>query len=396
MQRYAKSQWFAGFFAAAILIAALSGCGSQATPPAATTAPTVAPTQAPATPTLAPATPTLVPATPTQEAPTLEPSPTPESATATPMAPTLPTPPDAADLAYDPDTQEITYSSPSAIKALVEFYRAELPAAGWQEDAAVAMVTDEVGAINFAKGQATLNIMMVKADSGTRVDISTSGLGNEQVAGGTPEATNPAPPAALKAEDKDGLPVPEDYTQYVGDSGAYRRSLTTVSPSALSAVLALYRSELTARGWRELPGGAAPTDSKADLSFDHPAQGQLALSLTRNADNGTDISLVVHDQAAAKKAGILPPTGQARIYFGNVTDGEVIFKIDGKEIKVGVQDPSQRSMEGVPFVDLAPGKHDFTLTLKGQTPLKDAIPVAAGETWALAAGPGGALPLQMY
>ena len=393
MQRLAKSQWFTGFFAAAILIAALSGCGSQATPPTATTAPTVAPTQAPATPTQAPATPTLAPATPTQEAPTLEPSPTPESATATPMPPTLPAPPDAENLTYDSDTQEITYSSPSAIKTLVDFYRAELPAAGWQEDAAVAMVTDEVGAINFAKGQATANIMMVKADSGTNVVISTSGLGNEQATGGTPEATNPAP---LTAEDKDGLPVPADYTQYVGDSGAYRRSLTAVSPSALSAVLALYRSELTTRGWHEMPSGVAPTDSKADLLFDHPAQGQLALSLTRNADSGTDISLVVHDQAAAKKAGILPPTGRARIYFGNVTDGEVIFKIDGKEIKVGVQDPSQRSMEGVPFVDLAPGKHDFTLTLKGQAPLKDAIPVAAGETWALAAGPGGALPLQMY
>jgi hypothetical protein len=312
------------------------------------------------------------------------------------MPPTLPTPPDAAELKYDPDTQEISYSSPSAINALVEFYRTELPAAGWQEDAAVAMVTDDVGAINFAKGQATLNIMMVKADSGTSVVISTSGLGNEQAAGGTPEATNPTPSGTLKAQDKDGLPVPEDYTQYVGDSGAYRRSLTAVSPSALSAVLALYRTELTTRGWHELPASLAPTDSKADLLFDHLEQGQLALSLTRNADNGTDISLVVHDQAAAQKAGILPPTGRARIYFGNVTDGEVIFKIDGKEIKVGVQDPSQRSMAGVPFVDLAPGRHDFTLTLKGQTPIKDAIPLAAGETWALAAGPGGALPLQMY
>lgn len=396
MQRLAKLQWFGGFFMAVILVAALSGCGGQAAPAAATAAPTVAPTLAPATPTQAPATPTQVPATPTQAAPTLEPSPTAEGTTATPMPPKLPTPPDAADLAYDPDTQEITYSSPSAIKALVEFYRAELPAAGWQEDAAVAMVTDDVGAINFAKGQATLDIMMVKADNGTRVVISTSGLGDEQAAGGTPEATNPTPSGTLKAEDKDGLPVPEDHTEYVGDSGAYRRSLTAVSPSALNAVLALYRSELTTRGWQELPGSAAPTDSKADLSFDHPAQGQLALSLTRNADGGTDISLVVHDQAAAKKAGILPPTGQARIYFGNVTDGEVIFKIDGKEIKVGVQDPSQRSMEGVPFIDLAPGKHDFTLTLKGQAPLKDTIPVAAGETWALAAGPGGALPLQMY
>ena len=130
--------------------------------------------------------------------------------------------------------------------------------------------------------------------------------------------------------------------------------------------------------------------------FDSPDQGRLELALTRNAAGGTDISVVVRLEAAAKAAGILPSAGKARIYLGNMTDSAVTFSIDGKDITVPVQDPSSNSMKNVPFVDLAPGKHDFTLTLAGQAPTKDMIEIKSGETWALVAGPGGALPLEMY
>ena len=104
----------------------------------------------------------------------------------------------------------------------------------------------------------------------------------------------------------------------------------------------------------------------------------------------------MRSEAAAKAAGVLPPTGKARIYFGNINETPVTFNFDGKDVKVPVQSPGDTSMKDVPFVDVAQGRHAFTLTLPGQAPVKDEMTVGANETWALAAGPGGALPLQMY
>jgi hypothetical protein len=45
---------------------------------------------------------------------------------------------------------------------------------------------------------------------------------------------------------------------------------------------------------------------------------------------------------------------------------------------------------------LAPGKYPFTLALPGQALVKDNIEIGANEIWALVAGPGGALPMQMF
>ena len=201
---------------------------------------------------------------------------------------------------------------------------------------------------------------------------------------------------ALKAEDKDGLPVPDNYTSYVGENGAYRQSVTAVSPSDLKTVLEFYRRELSARQWIELPGTGGTTDSEATVSYEKADKQALVLKLTHNAEGGTDINLTVKLEGAASEAGILPPSGQARVYLGNMTDAQVVFTINQKDIKVTVQDPAQNSMKGVPFVDVSPGRQDFTLTMAGQSPIKDSMQLGPDETWALIAGPGGALPLQMY
>jgi len=401
----------------AFVIAALAGCGGRptATPApigAATAAPTLAPTPVPPSPTPAPPTatqpaPTATPAPPTPtvaptatEPPTPEPTATAELPEATSVAGDaadqlpVPVPTDAADIEHDADTGDISFSSPSDVQTLVKFYRQEMAALGWQEDESGALVTDALGSLDFTRGDAAASLMILNVGDNSLVSISTLGL--EMVAA-TPEATEQAPTEALTAEDDDGLPLPSDHTQYMGESGAYRRSLTTVSPSALKDVLALYRTELAARQWNELPATVAPTDAEATLLYDNLDNGQLELKLKANADGGTDISMVVRSEAAAKKDGILPPAGKARIYLGNMSDAAVTFHLDGKDIEVAVDSQGQpASMADVPSVDVAPGKHEFTLTLSGQPPITDTIEVAAGETWALVAGPDGALPLQMY
>jgi hypothetical protein len=320
--------------------------------------------------------------------------------TAVPGQPDLPTPADAKDLVYSADAQEVTYTSPSDVKTLVKFYRQALPGQGWEEDETAALVSDSVASLEFSKGDASLSFTMANDGAGgdTEVSIDLSGM---MAAAGTESPTTTAADQSgtetLTAEDKDGLPVPDNYTNFSSETSPYRHSLTATSPSALKAVLEFYRRELPALKWQEVPGGAGATDTQATLTFENSTeQAHLALGLTRNADGGTDINIATKLEGAAKQAGVLPSSGQARIYLGNITDGQVVFTINQKEIKVGVQSPNPTSMQDVPFVDVAPGEYDFTLAVPGQTSVKDKIKVGPDEVWALVAGPGGALPVEMY
>jgi hypothetical protein len=104
---------------------------------------------------------------------------------------------------------------------------------------------------------------------------------------------------------------------------------------------------------------------------------------------------MIRDEPAAKAAGVLPPAGKARIYFANPNTAEVTFTIAGQEIKVPV-DVEGATMGQAVHIDLDPGKFPFTLTQPGSAPSKDEVQLAAGEIWALIAGPGEALPLQIY
>jgi hypothetical protein len=424
MQTYRRFSWLNLFFAFTLLIVMAAGCGGSPAKPAAaaaTTAPANVPAQATAVPTPAP---TPVPPSPTPVPPTPEPTDTPapsaqpptETAAAemqatepadTPTAdgsaaagqPDLPTPADAKDLVYSADAQEVTYTSPSDVKTLVKFYRQALPGQGWKEDETAALVNDNLGSLEFSKGDSTLSFTIISGGAGSDTEVSIDLSGMAAAAAETPAATAAAPAGAetLKAEDKDGLPVPDNYTNFSSESSPFRHSVIATSPSALKAVLEFYRRELPAGKWQEVPGGAEATDTQATLTFENKSdQAHLVLGLTRNADGGTDISLAAKLEGAAKQAGALPPSGQARIYLGNITDGQVVFTINQKEIKVGVESPNPTSMKDIPFVDVAPGEYDFSLAIPGQTPVKDKIKVGPDETWALVAGPGGALPVEMY
>jgi hypothetical protein len=410
MKKYRQLNWLYLFFAFSLLMVAIAGCGGTSPAQSAAPAP-AAPTSAPAPavatprPTSTPVPPSATPVPPTPE-PTDTPAPTAtaemqatEPAAAASDAadqPNLPSPADAKDVVYSSDAQEITYASPSDVKTLVKFYRQALPEQGWVEDETAALVSDSVGSLDFSKGDSSISLMLVSSGAGsdTEVSIDLSGLAT-MAAGETPAA--PAGAETLNAEDKDGLPVPDNYTSFSSESSPYRHSVMATSPSALNAVLEFYRRELPARQWQEVPGGAQATDTQATLAFENTSeQAHMVLDLSRNADGGTDINIATKLEGAAKQAGVLPPSGQARIYLGNITDGEVAFTINQKEIKVGVQSPNPTSMKDVPSVDLAPGEYDFSLAVPGQETVKDKIKVGPDEVWALVAGPGGALPVEMY
>jgi hypothetical protein len=201
---------------------------------------------------------------------------------------------------------------------------------------------------------------------------------------------------ALKAQDKDGLPVPENYTGYEGEKSAYHQSLTASSPSSLKTVLAFYNRELKSRHWREPSGSGKIADAKAVLSFENAKQELLSLNLTRNGKGGTDIRVIIKSKTEAMKDGVLPSPGKARIYLGNMTDGQAEFSFGPKKIVLKKQSTNEGSIKNAPFIEVAPGAHHYVLSLAGQKPIHDKIEVGTDETWGLIAGPGGAMPMQLY
>ncbi len=200
----------------------------------------------------------------------------------------------------------------------------------------------------------------------------------------------------LKATDKDGFPVPDNYTDYTGEKSAYMQSATATTPVPLKAVLAFYSRELRSRNWSESPGGAVNTEAKAILLFENKKKDQLALKLTRNVKGGTDIRIIVKSKTEAAKDGILPSPGKVRIYLGNMAEKQAVFIIHQKKVVLKMQSTSDQSMKDAPFVEVQPGMHPYTLTLAGEKLIGDKLEVGPNETWALIAGPGGALPIQLY
>ncbi len=409
------------FLALALFVAALAACGGQpAAAPTATAAPaqpTAAPTQVPtAAPTATPLPPSPTPkptavptATATTEATaTATAEPTEAGPTAEPGAavqPDLPAPADVENLAYDSAINEITYTSASDVAELVAFYRKELADKGWTETQDSAVVNEYLGYLEFTKGDASIIFTIARPADGNATSV-TAELDNYPTSG---QAIADATPASAeessggqagteppKAEDKDGLPVPADYENYSSESTTYRRTLTATSPTALEALVPFYRKELADRKWQELPGAAKVTDTAALLAFADANKQPLEVKLAKNSGGGTDIEVSTKLEQVAKNDGILPPPGKARVYLGNVSGGPVVFVIAGKEFKPESQDPVKGSFKNVPFVDVAPGSLDYTLTQAGQSAVKDKIDVGSGQTWGLIAGPGGALPIQLY
>ncbi len=159
--------------------------------------------------------------------------------------------------------------------------------------------------------------------------------------------------------------------------------------------------KLFALGAVALASGAACAQTSSvqlygivDVAFRHTTnEGPAVLTLT--ADKGdTVVALVVRKQAAAAKAGMLPPQGKVKLLFGNILDGAASVTIDKKKVAVPAG-TGGKAPDG-PTLDIAPGKHTFSFTLPGQAARTDEIDVASGDVWGLMIGPGGVLAVPMY
>jgi hypothetical protein len=191
--------------------------------------------------------------------------------------------------------------------------------------------------------------------------------------------------------------VPNDFeTDYdkTGLGSQFRKPLNGVSAADLATLVDFYRRELPARGWQEQTEAAVIDDNQAKLIFEMP--GEILTVKLSQVSQGTEIDLVQKSTDAAKAEGILPPTGQARVYFiGGFQVTGMTISINQQTIKV----PSIESVtkpEDTPYLDLPPGEYTYTLSGPDQEASSDVIEVGPDESWILMISPGEALAIQGY
>ncbi|MBX7167653.1 MAG: hypothetical protein K1X74_15085 [Pirellulales bacterium] len=320
----------------------------------------------------------------------------------------LPLPPGAKQVSFDAEDEEIQYVSSLSIPDLADFYRERLVGDDWKEDRRFSVVHENAASFEF-KGprEAEINFMMVNTGlgEGTVVTLSTEGLSydapeqplaaDEMPADEMPaeETTDtPAAPEELEPEDIDGLPIPTELSQYAQESSQFRRVITATTEAPLAKLVEFYRRHLPAAGWKEVTGQARIADDMAQLVFSKQ-QDSVAVSLTASGEE-TQIELATRSPAAAKKAGVLPKPGKARVIFANAAEADAKVDFGGSPfpIKAGI---GLEKPDG-PAFDVGPGNYTVKVTLKGQPVITEKITLGADETWGVLIGEQGLLPLRIY
>lgn len=306
----------------------------------------------------------------------------------------------ARDVDFDGEDGTLQFTSASSVPSIAEFFRAALKQSGWRARPSVINNANMVQ-LQFAKGSKDLSITVLKMGPSTNVNARGSGL---QTASAKPDAPaqakdsratsapTPAPTADdLVAEERADLPIPKRHTMSEGTKTPFRRELNANVPLDLAVVLDFYRRELGARNWKEEAKGQAIAADRATLRFSSP-EGPAVLSLGRKG-NETTVSLSVKNPEAARKAGILPQPGKARVLFGNIMPDASSLTFNSRTIKVE-GNAGTKAPDG-PALDLAPGKYKYSIKVGGKAH-SDEVEVRSDETWGLMIGPGGVLALQAY
>lgn len=310
----------------------------------------------------------------------------------------IPLPETAQDVDFDGEGGTLRFTSASNVKSIAEFFRAALKQSGWRAKQSVINNANMVQ-LEFGKAGKDLSITVLRMGSSTNVNAHGSGL---RIASGKPDepaqgnrspaGATPAPSADdLIAEEFAALPVPKRHTMAEGTQTPFRRELNANVPLDLSVVLDFYRRELGSRNWKEDAKDQVVTTDHATVRFMSP-EGPAVLKLGRKG-NETTVNLGVKNPEAARKAGILPQTGKARVMFGNIMPDESSLTFNNRTIKVA-GNAGTKAPDG-PALDLAPGKYKYSIKTGGKVQAEE-VEIRSDETWGLMIGPGGVLALQAY
>ena len=219
----------------------------------------------------------------------------------------VPFPDDATDIVFDERRPYLGCMTAASVDASLEFFRRELVATGWSPltatDAAARWPNANLDeAINNGKRafysrakrdggypQPPIMLSLQRRDDGrTNVDVRIAPF---------------ALPQDLEAgSESAGLPSPKAIktTGTTGDSNSVRRKHEAAVIAEIPAVLAFYRRELAARGWKEEATGAVVTSDEVALNFSSADQ-TATLKLGRKYDL-TIVNLVTQMTEAALAA----------------------------------------------------------------------------------------------
>lgn len=241
---------------------------------AASSTPTATALPATATPTLTP-TATDIPTL----APTVTDTPEPVTEIEVEYWGGLPTPADVFNLSADSNGPEgsLTATSFSDLDAVLAMYRRELAQQGWQEQVE-ATVIDETSASLVFEDHETLLRLELHQPEGELTDIY---LTSSVAEGATVEV------------DLMALPRPENIKVLLEQPDYLRYD----SPDDLDTLLAFYRQELTARGWREQEW-AGHIDNWAASRFFQKGNFSLNLIINEFGIHKTGVDLDLTNMAA--------------------------------------------------------------------------------------------------
>lgn len=307
----------------------------------------------------------------------------------------IPVPSTADGLDFDGSAGRLDYNSSSSVAEVVAFYRSEMPALGWSERKTVINQPNMV-ALEFHKGEQEVSLTIMKM--GTSVNVTGAGSALQKEEAAAPEASTSETSSgndtaqALEADEAGGLPVPKPHSLSGSEKSLFRYSANASVPAKLTSVLEFYRAELGKRGWTEDTSKAIIKPDEVVLYYTMP-EGPAVLTLGR-ASGETTAQLSIRQTEAAKKSGLMPKPGQTKILFGNILETPATLVIAGKTIKIP-GGAGSKAPDG-PTLELAPGKHAYSLKGSKAPMANDTVEVAADEIWGLMVGPGGVLPVQMY
>lgn len=300
----------------------------------------------------------------------------------------IPVPEGATDVEIDAEDGKLEFESTDSVRAVANFYRNALKAAGWRERPSV-INRPNMAKLDFSKGDKDISMTIMQMGTSTNVMANGTGLVDEAAAAA---AIASAPVEEIEGEDKDGLPIPKKRASSGVEKTPLRRELTVTAESNIKNVLAFYRRELTKLNWKEETAGAVEKPDQVVLAFVAP-QGPALLKLNAKGTN-TEVVLSVRDRVAAEKSGMLPKAGQAKVLFGNINESEAAVTINKQTVKIAAG-VGAKAPDG-PSIELPPGKYRFSFRIGKGGAKNDEVEVKAGEVWGLLAGPGGILALQVY
>ena len=282
-----------------------------------------------------------------------EPAATQQAAAEKPSAkgPPLPLPADATEVTYDKENGRLEFRSATGVKALTDFYKAEMKRLGWKESAP-AFGNHLISMLHYAKDDDGLELTINASGDTTNVDASGSFLKSAAAKTARPSADD------LKVEESAGLPVPKAHELAEGEKSPMRRALKASVRLTLATTLDFYRRELGKRQWQENKGAVIAGDH-ALLAFASP-EGPAVLKLGRKAGH-TTVDLAVKNPAQAAKMGLMPKPGQAKVMIGNMLKVPASITINKKTIKVGPEVGAKKP--NGPSLDLPPGKYKVGVAL---------------------------------